>query len=103
MTKRAPLKVLMTSVGNDAFPAIIEALRSNTEREVYIVGCDIRSDAPGLYIANRGYIIPSRENEKVLLKKILELCHKEGARLLYPLSTKDQEFFASNIDIFRSH
>lgn len=96
MTNLNPLTVLMTSVGNDGFPSVLAAVKSNGERDVRVIGVDVRSDAPGLYLADQGHKVPARREAEALLKRLLEICYTEQVRVLYPLSTEDQEFFASN-------
>jgi carbamoyl-phosphate synthase large subunit len=95
-----PINVLMTSVGNDGFPTVVQALKSNSERNVRIIGCDVRPNAPGLYLADQGYLVPSRGSPKELIQRLTEICQKEDVSILYPLSTEDQDFFASRAQEF---
>lgn len=90
-----PLTVLLTSVGTDSFPAVMRALKSITERDIRLIGVDIRATASGLYLADRGYLVPPRSQPEQLLQRLDEICAAEHVQLLYPFSTEDQEFFAS--------
>jgi biotin carboxylase len=95
-----PLTVLATSVGTDSFPAVIRALKANTERELRIIGVDIRSTASGLYLADQGYLVPPRSQPEQLLQRLDAICSAERVQILYPFSTEDQEFFASAMERF---
>jgi carbamoyl-phosphate synthase large subunit len=90
-----PVNVLLTSVGNDGFPAVLQALKSNPERDIRVIGVDIRPSAPGLYLADEGYLVPPRSAREHLLERLAEICCDERVSIIYPLSTEDQEFFAS--------
>jgi carbamoyl-phosphate synthase large subunit len=87
--------VLLTSVGNDGSPATLAALREATDRKVFTVGVDVRDSAPGLYLADRGYLVPPRRDSGQLLKRLHDICDREKIELIYPLSTEDQNFFAA--------
>jgi len=95
-----PVNVLMSSVGNVGFPAVLQALKSNSERNVRVIGCDVRSDAPGLYLADRGYLVRSRQSPGDLMRRLIEICDQEDISVFYPLSTEDQEFFAGRVQEF---
>lgn len=94
MRSLGPVTALLTSVGNDGFPAVLNALRHNGERDVRVVAVDVRSDAPGLYLADRGELVPPRSEPDALVARLLQLCAEEAVALILPLSTEDQVFFA---------
>jgi carbamoyl-phosphate synthase large subunit len=88
------LRCLCTSVGNDGFVAVHEALKAFYGDAIRLVGCDIRSDAYGLYLAHTGYLVPAREAPD-FAEKLLEIARHEQCTVIYPLSTFDQEYFAA--------
>jgi carbamoyl-phosphate synthase large subunit len=90
----------MTSVGNDGFPSVMKALKSNSERSIRVIGVDVRSDAAGLYLADQGYLVPSRVFSDELVQTLLRIGQQENVQFLYPLSTDDQEFFACRAEGF---
>jgi carbamoyl-phosphate synthase large subunit len=97
-----PITVLMTSVGTDSFPSVLRALKPNSERDIRVIGVDMRATAPGLYMADQGYLVPPRSRPEQLLERLDEICSEEQVQLLYPLSTEDQEFFASEAAQFEA-
>lgn len=97
-----PINILMTSVGNDGFPAVLQALKSNSERDIRVIGVDIRPSAAGLYLADQGYLVPPRSAGEQLLEFLFDICHQEKVSIIYPLSTEDQEFFASKEESFKA-
>jgi len=95
-----PIDILVTSVGNDGFPSVLQGIKSNSERLVRVVGVDSQPSAPGLYLADKGYLVPLRSAREKLLNRLAEICRKEKIHVIYPLSTEDQEFFAAEVPWF---
>lgn len=93
-----PITVLTTSVGNDGFPSVLKALRENGEREVRIIGVDANPSAAGLFLADRGEVVPMRSDPDALTDRITKLCAE--ADVFLPLSTEDQEFYRSRAEVF---
>ena len=96
----APVAIIMTSVGNDGFPQIFEAVKNNGEREVTVIGLDINPASAGLYLSDRGLLCPPRSRPEELVNFIISLAAEHKARLLFPLSTDDQEFYGENRKAF---
>jgi carbamoyl-phosphate synthase large subunit len=94
-----PLRCLCTSVGNDGFVSVYTALKAFYGEAITIIGCDMQSNAYGLYLADRGYVVPEREAPD-FTEKLLALLTEERCSVLYPLSTFDQEYFAARCDLF---
>jgi carbamoyl-phosphate synthase large subunit len=93
------LRCLCTSVGNDGFVAVHSALKAFYGETITIIGCDIRPDAYGLYLADKGYLVPER-NSSGFIEKLMKILRQEKCSVIYPLSTFDQEYFAAHRDIF---
>lgn len=85
--------IICTSVGNDGFPSILNALRE--DRSLFIIGCDSDGCAPGLVLADRGVVVPPRTQEQLLLESIVD-CKRENGTILLPLSTEDQDFYSKH-------
>jgi carbamoyl-phosphate synthase large subunit len=100
MSAARPLTVLATSVGNDGFPSVLEALRANGERAVRVVGVDVRESAAGLHLADAAALVPPRSRPDELVAALRRLAGAHGADVLLPLSTEDQPFFAEHADRF---
>jgi carbamoyl-phosphate synthase large subunit len=94
------LTLLCTSVGNDGFPAVAEAIRDNADgRHVSFVGTDIRENAPGLFLVDQAQVV-SRRDAPEHVDEIVSLARDSGADLFLPLSTLDQLFYARSRDRF---
>jgi carbamoyl-phosphate synthase large subunit len=87
------INILCTSVGNPAFPAIADALRNSGDFTVNIIGTDIRKEAPGLYLADKAYIVSKHIDEK-FIDDIWKIIRDEKIDILLPLSTVDQNYFS---------
>lgn len=100
MTGLRPITVLATSVGNDGFPSVLEALRANGERDVRVVGVDVRESAAGLHLADAGALVPPRNRPDELVDALRRMATTYDADVLMPLSTEDQPFFAERANLF---
>jgi carbamoyl-phosphate synthase large subunit len=89
-------------VGNDGFVAVYAALKAFYGEAITIVGCDMRPDAYGLYLADKGYVIPPREAPD-FAETLLHILMQERCSVIYPLSTFDQEYFAAHREVFADH
>lgn len=94
------MKVLCTSVGNDGFPAVLQALRQL--QGLQVIGCDSDGFAAGLVLADVGFIIPARKNVDRLLLELKRIVVDEGVDMILPLSTEDQIFYAGHKDTIES-
>lgn len=90
-------RVLLTSVGNDGFPSVLEAFKSVSEAEIEVIGLDARRTAAGLYLADEGYVIEPRHSASHI-DKLRDIIKKTRPDFFWPLSTEDQVFYASNYD-----
>ena len=59
----------------------------------------MRPDAYGLYLADKGYVVPKRDDPD-FLERLLDIVAQEQCSVIYPLSTIDQEYFAAHDDFF---
>lgn len=82
-------KVGVTGVGGAAGVCCIKALKMTNEN-YYIVGLDANPLSAGLYLANKGYVIPSA-SDVTFIQKLLRITEKEKMEALIP--TVDEELF----------
>jgi len=75
------IKVLLTGAGGVAVPGLIESLHA---RGYFIVATDIDPYAAGLYLADKGYVIP-RADAREFLPAIRGVCRKEHVDVIVPL------------------
>ena len=79
----------MTTAGSAATPGTIAHLRKLGYR---VVATDIDPTAPGLYLADRGYIVPPGDTDD-FVPELRGVCLKEGASAVIPLV--DEELAAA--------
>lgn len=97
-----PLVCLCTSAGIDGFVAVYSALKEFYGETISVIGCDIRPDAYGLYLADKGYVVP-RLDAPDFAEALIHIARFEHCDVIYPLSSPDQEYFAAHRDLFEAH
>lgn len=90
--------VLLTSAGTDSFPAVYNALKS-VPKGFRVMGCDMRKEAFGLHLADRGCVVPRREDEG-FIPRLLEICKEESVSYIFPLCPDDQPVLVANKSAF---
>ena len=95
------INILCTSVGNPAFPSIVTELKKAKEFNFRIIATDIRKEAPGLYLADKSYIV-SKLTDKRFLDDIFAIIKADKIDILLPLSTIDQNYFSHHKKIIES-
>lgn len=86
------VKILCTSVGNDGFYGVYEALKKRDD--IHITGADADQSAYGLLLADAALVIPKRKYTEKLLIQIVEFYRENQIDMLLPLSTEDQSFYS---------
>lgn len=83
MKDRKKITVLITAVGGRSVgQQILECLKKY--KSIYrIVTTDVDPFSPGLYEADKSYIIPV-SNSSSFINKILDICKKEGVQEILP-------------------
>ena len=80
------ITVLVTASGAPGAPGIIKSLRLNGERKIRIVATDMNPDSYGLFVAEKGYVVPPGASTEYI-PRMLEIAEKEEVDVLLPLST----------------
>jgi len=80
------ITVLVTASGAPGAPGIIKSLRLNGERKIRIVTTDMNPESYGLFVAERGYVVPPGASTEYI-PRMLEIAEKEEVDVLLPLST----------------
>ena len=75
------IKVLITGAGGAAVPGLIESLQA---RGYFIVATDIDPYASGLFLADKGCIIP-RADAREFLPALRRICRDERVDVIVPL------------------
>lgn len=86
--------VLLTGVGLDGGPDVIRALRADEELGARVIGVDLSPEVAGRYLCDAFHTVPPRDDPSYVAE-VARIAESEGARLIYPLPTFDQEIFAS--------
>lgn len=87
------VKVLITGAGSGVGQSIIKSLRMSNI-PVEIIGTDMQELNPGLFLCDKGYIIPSAFHEQYI-DHILTIIQNEKPRLLYPGTDKELPVLAA--------
>jgi len=96
------INVLITAVGGDIGQGVLKALKLSPY-DLSIVGTDVDTHAPGLFLCDRGYIVPATcKQEDEYINKIIQLCQKENIDIVFSCHEAEQYVIASNIDKFKS-
>ena len=93
------IKVILTAVGCPGGPSIIQALRE--DKNVYIIGTDVRSEMVGKYIVDEFYTIP-KGVDPGFIPFMLELAKKTNADVILPLATFELLNFSKNLKEFEN-
>ena len=89
------ITIMLTGVGAPGAYSIIKSLQNNGERNIRIIGCDCNEEASCRNMVDVFYQIPYPE-EKEFFEKCMEICRKEGIRVIIPLVTRELWNFAKN-------
>lgn len=87
------LNILMTGAGAPGAPSILNCLRNNGERDLYIVGVDINELATCRTKVDKFYKVPTA-NSPDFIDSIINICKKEMVDVVVPIVTKELEGFA---------
>ncbi len=77
------LKVLLTAAGSPSSPGLISCLKHNGEREITVVGTDMKADATIGQMVDVSYVVPPASSE-TYINALLEICKKEKIDVLIP-------------------
>ena len=96
-------KLILTCVGGRLIYDIIKALKDANDYSLTLIGIDQNKQAHGRLLCDKFYKVPNVEIEpKKWLKKILEICEKEKAKIIIPLSDGEAKVIAKNYKLFSS-
>jgi len=93
------ITVLVTASGAPGAPGIIKSLRLNRERKIRIVATDMNPDSYGLFVAEKGYVVPPGTSDEYI-SEMLKIAEKENIDVILPLSTYELMPLSKNKDKF---
>jgi carbamoyl-phosphate synthase large subunit len=95
------LKVLLTAVGCPGGVTMIRALKDNGEREIEIVGTDMRPEAAGRFFVDRFYTVPAGKSP-AFIPKMLDIVKKEQPDVVFPQSSYEVPYLAQHRAAFKA-
>ncbi|MBI2136186.1 ATP-grasp domain-containing protein [Candidatus Woesearchaeota archaeon] len=89
--------ILITGAGSIIAIGYIQSLKAakaSSRLNTKIIAADISKDAAGLYMADKGYVVPKASHEKDYIAKIKEVCLKEKIDIIFIGSTQETKVLA---------
>ena len=80
------LRILLTAVGCPGGVTMIRSLKDNGERQIDVVGTDMRADAAGRFFVDSFYTVPAGDSDE-FIPRLLEIARSEGPDVLLPQSS----------------
>lgn len=93
------ITVLMTGAGAPEAPGIISCYRNNGERNIKVIGVDMKPRVPSIVLLDDFYVVPGADNYK-FIDAVLSIAVNNNVDIIQPLVTKELEVFATNEKIF---
>lgn len=93
------ITVLLTCAGGLESIGKIDSLKAVKERDIKIIGTDIKKDAPGKYIVDKYYTVPPG-NSPMYVKKILDISKKDDVDVILPASQTEILPLSKNKKLF---
>jgi carbamoyl-phosphate synthase large subunit len=93
------ITILVTAAGAPGAPGIMKSLRLNDERKIKIIATDMNPESYGLFVAEKGYVVPPGTSNEYI-SKMLEIVTKENIDAILPLSTYELMPLSKNKDKF---
>ncbi len=93
------LTVLMTGAGAPGAPGIIRCYRNNEERELRIVGVDMKEHVPTIDILDSFHTVPAASSGD-FCDRLLDIAIKEKASVVQSIVTRELDVLADEKDRF---
>ncbi|HEY0387193.1 MAG TPA: ATP-grasp domain-containing protein [Gaiellales bacterium] len=95
----APLTILVTASGAPGSPRLLRALRENGERDVRLVGVDMREESAGRFLCDAFHRVPAG-SAPGYLERLLEVAAAERVDVVFPQSSAEVGAIAAGRDRF---
>lgn len=84
------LRILVTTIGGLTSPDVLKALRTNGEREVFLLGCDAFNEACGRYFVDHFELSPnSSSDEESFVAFVIKIVEQYAIDLIIPCGNED--------------
>lgn len=77
------LRVLITAAGSPSAPGLIKSLKNNGERNIFVVGTDMKIDPTILQMADKCRLVPASDAPEYI-DALLKICKEESIDVLIP-------------------
>ena len=89
------MKILVTGAGGGVGQGIIKSLKEIDDLALSIIAADMSPLAPGLYAADRAYLVPAAGSAKYM-ERLIEICSHEKIDYYFPGTDVELTFCAEN-------
>jgi carbamoyl-phosphate synthase large subunit len=89
------IKILVTGAGGGVGQGIIKSLKLIDDLALSIIAADMSPLAPGLYAADRAYLVPAARSDEYL-QRLIEICSHEKIDYYFPGTDVELMFCAEN-------
>lgn len=93
-------RILISAVGGDIGQGVLHSLELSRKR-IKTIGLDINPEAAGLYLCDKGYVVPKASEAKVYLRKVATICKRDQVELAFICNEEEQFVIASHLDLLR--
>jgi carbamoyl-phosphate synthase large subunit len=98
-----PINIMVTGAGAPGFQGTVYSLKENYDnREVTIIGTDIKDSVAGSYLSDIFFTIPAAKEKDIYLDRILDICNKCKIDVFVPQNTMELLTLSQNLDLFDS-
>ena len=95
------IRILVTGVGAIVAPSIIKNYKVVTERNIYVVGVDIKSYVNNKYVDK--YYQYKKPTDNDYIEVLLDICKKENIQFIIPLVDSELFILAKNKQLFKEN
>jgi carbamoyl-phosphate synthase large subunit len=97
---RGTLRVLVTASGSPGGARLVRSLRENGERPIHVIGTDMSERRGGRALCDSFHVVPPGSSDEYP-ETLAELAEREGADVVFPLSSFEVAAVAESVDRFR--
>lgn len=96
------LTMMLTCVGGELAPEILQGLRASERHDLRLIGVDMAADAAGRHFCDDFATVP-RGDDPAYFETVLDLVERHGVDLLYPTSDEEALCLAAREDELGAH
>lgn len=97
-----PFTILLTCVGDEFGPNIINLLKNSLKHDIKVIGTDVNSNAQGRYFSDNFYVVPAGSDEN-FSEYIASIVAKHKVNLVLPKADEEALSLSKNSHIFETN